>query len=469
MKHDYVLLTGATGLLGQYLMRDLLREGTRLAVAIRGSEKRSAEERLEQILQYWEAELGESLPRPVCLSADITQPRCGMNSHDLKWAAEHCSQMFHCAASLTFQEYRGEPWRTNVEGTRQVLRFCQEAAIRQMHYVSTAYVCGRRDDLVLENELDVGQEFRNDYEKSKFLAEKMMREEGEFDKLTVYRPVVITGDSRTGFTSTYHGSYLYIKLASVLAKNMEPDAKGNHHIPIRWGATGEERRNITPVDWNSEIICRLFHNPAAHGLTFQLAPREPLNMRKIIDYAARFFRITGIEFHGYGDNPDFKLNELERWIWSNVKIYGAYDFWDARFDTTNLDRFAGDHPSPYLDYEIAERLIRYAEEDRWGKRRLRDAQPAPCDVRRVLSQWSSADENQLGLASQEVGLDILGPGGGPFRIQWRGDRIVGFQRGLPSCSANAPLLRLTSQQLADLETEYGASAGGLRHLLQATA
>ena len=104
-----------------------------------------------------------------------------------------------------------------------------------MHYISTAYVCGHREDLVKEDEFDVGQEFRNDYENSKFQAEKLVRDFPEFDSLTVFRPVVITGDSITGYTSTYHGTYLYMKLARVLAAIPSPTKRAKNTYPFVGG------------------------------------------------------------------------------------------------------------------------------------------------------------------------------------------------------------------------------------------
>ena len=265
---NYMLLTGATGLLGQYLLRDLLLKGHRVAVLVRGSKHASPAERIEQTMQMWDREAGHPLPRPIVLPGELTEASLGLTDEQQQWVRTHCDGMLHCAASLTFFETKGEPWRTNVEGTRHVLDFCRALGIDEMHYISTAYVCGHRHDLVREDQLDVGQEFRNDYEKSKFLAEKLVREAGCFQSLTIYRPVVITGDSKTGYTSTYHGSYLYMKLARLLARSIEPDENGRRHLPISWGLTGNERRNITPVDWNSAVICKFLVTPEAHGRTY---------------------------------------------------------------------------------------------------------------------------------------------------------------------------------------------------------
>ena len=446
-KRPYIILTGATGLLGQYLMRDLLARGHHVAVIARANKRQSAAERIEQIMQMWDEQLGEPQRRPVCLEGDITQPLIGLSEDDLAWVQEHCGEMLHCAASLVFNELNGEPYRTNVEGTRHTLDLCTEANIDVMHYISTAYVCGRQEELVMEDQFDVGQEFRNDYENSKFQAERLVREHAGFNSLTIYRPVVITGDAVTGYTSTYHGTYLYMKVAKVLATNLDADEDGYRHLPVRWGLTGDERRNITPVDWNSEVICRLYENPDAHGRTFHLAPSHPITMRDAIGYGTDFFKIKGLTFAGFGlRGPapgEPRLNEMEKWLWANIQIYGSYDFMDPEFDWTNLKKFCPEPVCPPIDNECARKLIQYAEDDKWGRRKKPPAEEAPIDVSAYLEQKLQSNAQAVGVT---IGLDIVGNGGGPWTLELSGDQLVSYHRGIPS--GDAEVVTISSECLA---------------------
>src|SRR5215468_1712986 len=111
---DHILLTGATGLLGQYLLRDLLRAGEPVAVLARPRNGTSAKERVERLLHRW----GEPLPSPVCLEGDINTPGIGLDGPELDWAAQHCGRMLHCAASLSFRSLsrEEEPYKTNLRG-----------------------------------------------------------------------------------------------------------------------------------------------------------------------------------------------------------------------------------------------------------------------------------------------------------------------------------------------------------------
>ena len=124
----YLLLTGCTGLLGRYLMRDLMDRGVELAVLARPSRRKDPFTRVEAALCAWEELEGRKLPRPVVLSGDIASADFGLPADQYQWALRHCDGMLHNAASLSFVTTGrdAEPWRSNVDGTRNVLDFCRE-------------------------------------------------------------------------------------------------------------------------------------------------------------------------------------------------------------------------------------------------------------------------------------------------------------------------------------------------------
>ena len=117
----HLLLTGATGLLGRYLMRDLMEKGIPLAVLVRPSRRKSPAIRIEAAMRVWEQQLGRKLPRPVVLEGDISLPDFGLSPEQIKWAAENCDGMLHNAASLSFVTTGrdAEPWKSNVGGNSE--------------------------------------------------------------------------------------------------------------------------------------------------------------------------------------------------------------------------------------------------------------------------------------------------------------------------------------------------------------
>src|SRR5579872_447818 len=89
----YVFLTGATGLLGRYLIKDLTLAGLPLAVLVRPSRRATARHRVESVMCQLDGLLGRLLPRPVVLEGDITQPDLGLDARSIRWVAENCDTM----------------------------------------------------------------------------------------------------------------------------------------------------------------------------------------------------------------------------------------------------------------------------------------------------------------------------------------------------------------------------------------
>ena len=459
---DYTLLTGPTGLLGRYLLHDLLRAGHRVAVVVRPSDKQTAAERIESILQFWESDGSTLLPRPVCFEGDITEEFLGLDHEARQWVAKHCSSVLHNAAALKFhEEANGEPWRTNVEGTRHVLQLCHDTGIKRIHYVSTAYVCGTRSDTIMEDTLDSGQLFRNDYEKSKLEAETMVRGDSHFDQVTIYRPAVIAGDSQTGYTNTYHGLFMYLKLMAVLVRNTEPDSDGVRHTPLELTVTGDEPRNVIPVDWTSAVITHLFSTPQSHGRTFHLAPSTRMTARQMIEAGYSYFNSAGVEFVGPAKEcPEYGM---DRDTYENSMMYRDYEGSDPEFDTTNLRHFAAHLPCPTIDEPMLHRFMKFGEEDRWGKRREKPAK-VPFVVEDFLSSLigTAPELNELTPTNGEkhVGLDVCGPGGGQWTVTFAGERVVAYQPGISSgcgrvLTFDSPnLSELAAGNATSLESQY---------------
>jgi thioester reductase-like protein len=440
----YVLLSGATGLLGRYLVRDLLMAGHRLAILQRPSQREGCRERLEQTLQFWENQGQPPLPRPVCIEGDVSKPGLGLSEADQRWIAEHCDRFLHNAASLTFvnPDRLADPWQTNLNGVEYVLDCCRRLGIADLHHVSTAYVCGLREGVIREDQLEAPPRFRNDYEHSKFLAEQLVRKAADDDglRVTIYRPVVILGDSQTGYTASYHGAYLYLRLMSVILRQETPEADGRILCPVRLNLTGDELRNAVPVDWVSRVMVHLFDTPEAHGRTFHIASDQRIVSREFVEHGLSYFNAYGVEFRPVAQPYSDRISRIDAMAHENIGIYEEYQQTDPTFDTTNLKQFAGHIECPVVDREMIARFVQYGEADNWGKRRPPKARVGKWAEDLLLrclgepGQWTPSEE--VGQTSEPadldlVGLDLVGPGGGQWHFVLRDDRLLGYDRGLP--------------------------------------
>jgi thioester reductase-like protein len=442
---EYTLLTGSTGLLGRYLLRDLLLAEKKLVVVVRPGNDQTVQYRIETILQHWEHESGKALSRPIYMAGDVTEPLLGLDAPAIDWVTEHCTAIIHSAASLTFlTEGDGEPWRTNLDGTRHVLELCRATNIHELHYISTAYVCGMREEVIYETELDCGQTFRNDYEQSKLQAEKLVRGDEFITNLTVYRPAVIAGDSQSGYTNTYHGLFMYLKIMSILARSVEPDSDGVRRTEIQLHLNGDEQRNVIPVDWAAAVISHIFCTPTAHGQTYHLAPQVRMTPRDMIAAGYSYFNSTGVEFIGPTAAVQSDGSDMKRHAYDNSTLYRDYEYSDPIFDTTNLEKYAAHLPCPVIDESMLHRFMSFGEQDRWGKRRPRALKPW-FDVAEFLT---SAVVESLGGDSrwQMLGLDLIGPGGGQWTLALSDDRLVAAEPGI--CEACEEVFTLPTQVFA---------------------
>lgn len=379
---SHLLLTGATGLIGRYLLLELLERGVPLAVVVRPQREKSGRERIEAIVRELEQTAGTALPRPVCLEGEVSAAGLGMNRESRDWVARHCGRLLHNAASVTFDgaDRTQEPWRTNLLGTQQVLTFMQDSGMRDLHWVSTAYVCGNRTSRIQEDDLDCGQPFRNDYERSKCAAELMVRRAGFLDSLTVYRPSIVVGDSQTGYTNSYHNIYLFLQFTHILSQGAERDAAGRWHHPVRLAFSGEEELNLVPVDWVGAAIAHLVQTPGCQGRTYHLTHPQPTTCGQMEQALARYFNYYGVRFVGTEGIPPGEANELEQMFYASLAAHDSYWLQHPKFDCRHALAALAHLPCPTIDVEYLLRLFEFAVRHRFGKRPRSRTTSAPASL-----------------------------------------------------------------------------------------
>ena len=255
-----LLLTGATGFLGGELLARLLERSERTVYAlVRADSDDEAQLRLQRVI---ESLLGSAEPwrdRAVAIAADMTRPDLGMDAARRRWLAERVTQVVHCAASVSFTLGLEESREINVEGTRRVLDFAELCAARGgldcFTHVSTAYVAGTYPGRFTERDLDVGQRFRNPYERTKFEAELLLRERGRTLPVQVLRPSIVVGDSKSGWTASFNVLYGPLR---AFALGAFPAIPARRSAPV----------DVVPVDYVADAVLALAGRP---GTTYHLA------------------------------------------------------------------------------------------------------------------------------------------------------------------------------------------------------
>jgi thioester reductase-like protein len=360
----FLLLTGATGLLGRFLMRDFMARGFPLAVLVRPTRRRTAVERIEDVLNRGLPAPVQYGRRPVVVEGYVdgaTGAVCIAQS-DRDWISSHVGSVVHCAASLEFDHSvtSNEPFRTNVDGTQALIGFCRSNGIRSIHYVSTAYICGDRRGPILETDVDCGQATHNAYEKSKLIAEALLATQSDvFDSVTIYRPSIIVGDYTRGFTSTFHGFYLPLKILQVLL----PQNLFQQDVSAFWSALGmssQDSKNLVPVDWVSAAMTRIVGAPSLHGRTYHLTNRRGTSVGLIGEVFADALSAVATESRFRGE-----VATVFETFSQQMTPYRAYWGDDPEFDRRHLEAALPDFPAPVLSHRALLRLVRFALEHRF--------------------------------------------------------------------------------------------------------
>ncbi|MCS6884758.1 MAG: SDR family oxidoreductase [Acidobacteriota bacterium] len=290
-----ILLTGASGFLGSELLCRLLRDypQEKIHVLLRAASEAEAHQRLHRILELKEV---DDARRAQCvpLVGDVVYEDLGLATKYDPIAVE-VTEIFHTAANTSFNQKLEDARKVNCQGTVNVATFAERAqqlgGFRRLHHVSTAYVCGNRSGLILEDELECGQDFSNTYEQSKYEAEIYLRAKLTEVPITIYRPSIIVGDSKTGRTQHFYVIY----------------------EPMRWFCQGqlsflpckpEIRLDIVPVDYVAEAIIAIARRDDSVGKTYHLSagPQRSLNLRSLVEHCSLVINAYNRE-HGYQELP----------------------------------------------------------------------------------------------------------------------------------------------------------------------
>jgi nucleoside-diphosphate-sugar epimerase len=268
-----VLMTGFPGFLASALLPQILTRTEGEAICLVQSKFAPlAAERAEAL-----AALDPDLAGRIRLvEGDITQPGLGIGDESLADVTE----AWHLAAVYDLAVARELAMRVNVDGTRNVLDALAHCAnLERLHYFSTCYVSGRFTGPFLEDDLETGAPFNNYYEETKNLAEvEVRRRMAAGLPVTIYRPAIVVGDSRTGETQKYDGPYFILQWLLRQPRYAV--------LPLA-GDPAMTRVNVVPRDFIVAAVGHLSGLPQSLGKTYQLADPHPLTVAEIAQTLAQ--------------------------------------------------------------------------------------------------------------------------------------------------------------------------------------
>ena len=361
------LLTGATGFLGQFLLRDLLKKGRRVIALVR-SEPADGLRRVADLLRPLGVNVDEAVRAGNLLVVSGGLPG---RLPEPDWG--QTDEIVHCAASLQlFQNGDLDPFQTNVDGTRALLDWADQNGVTRFHAVSSAYVCGMNTGLIYESFHEPEPSFQTDYERSKWLGERELARWAERPGrvLTVYRPSFVVGETNSGYTTQYFGFYQLARLVSMLKQCNGHSPNGDDtYVSVRIPLQPDRCHNLVPVDFASRLICEAVANPALHGRIYHICdPRPPNN-----DFWKRCFEECFHLHGGYFVDPRAgggARSAEEAMLWDQLDVLVPRLHHTPQFDqrnTTEIMRSAN-LSYPAFNHDRVRRLLDYAVSTGWGKK-----------------------------------------------------------------------------------------------------
>ncbi|CAG2239852.1 unnamed protein product [Mytilus edulis] len=317
-----VLLTGATGFLGAFLLREiLLQTKCMIKCLVRELPDTTPNQRLEKSLQQFGVLPSDGKPseqqtliqsmytkRVEIIKGDVALINMGMNEDDYTYLCTDIDFIIHAAAYVNlvypYEAFTGP----NVTGTRNVVMFSCTGKIKPIHYISTDAVFpnGMKNCSEDDNIEDNHTELNDGYSQSKWVAEQLISRAGQKGlPVVIYRLGNMSGDRKQAFWNPLDFTLLVLQAC----------AKYGYAPDVDWDM------EMTPVDFAAEFIVRCTFNlstilgrPTTLSMTNHYIQEESQKNGSNGSFTASIQRLL----ESYLTSPDFFSN-LSTYKTDNLK------------------------------------------------------------------------------------------------------------------------------------------------------
>jgi dephospho-CoA kinase len=270
--HEVALVTGFPAFTARRMIAKLLASEpeTKLYVLARDKFAPHADQLLETLGAGDRAEV---------LVGDVCDMDLGLSSVEYRALSRELSWIHHLAGIYWMGIDEKTARSVNVTGTRTVLDLARDAPrLERVVHWSTAMVSGDRRGTWYEEDLEAGQKFHNAYERTKFEAEKLVRSAMHKLPITIMRPGIIVGDSKTGEIDKLDGPYYLITLIATNVSGVRLPLLGRAEAPL----------HLVPIDYVVEAASQILRREDTMGKTFHIVDPAPLRARDVFDAVADY-------------------------------------------------------------------------------------------------------------------------------------------------------------------------------------
>jgi amino acid adenylation domain-containing protein/thioester reductase-like protein len=298
-----ILLTGATGFLGAFLLDELLRSTTaNIYCLVRCSSRKVGSQKLQRNLERYALIEATQSPRVIIIPGDLAEPLFGMTEMEFRYLASQIDLIYHNGAYVNLVYPYAAMREINVLGTQEILRLASQVKVKPVHFVSTLDVFqsahhSQLAELAENDDFPATELPGSGYAQTKWVAEKLVKAAHDRGIPTcIHRPGMIIGHSQTGYSNTED-------TISRLVKGL---------IQLRIAPVIDLPMHLTPVDYVSQAIVQLASQPQDWGKAFHYSNPHSLSLAELVDY----MRSLNYEM------PDL---DYDRWLQALIDLDATQD------------------------------------------------------------------------------------------------------------------------------------------------
>lgn len=331
-----ILLTGATGFLGGKLIKNIINESNHTVYVIARNMKKA--EALRESFTPQEQE------RIQFIEGDITSPYSGLSKEKMDELKGSIDIVYHLAALVKFdQDLRDELFSVNYDGTKHVLDLASYCEVKKFYYVSTAYTVGK-NPIGKEDLYPTEGPFNNPYEESKVKSEHLVFSYRDKMDVSIFRPAIIVGDSKTGEADSHFTLYGFMRALDLFKRKTlrKKDADGTFYRVI---ASKEGTSNFVPVDYVADIL-GLAVSKAEPDMIYNITnPNPPTNLEilHMLKNALDFDHLSIVD-----DHKDYDLTPEEQRLNQMVEVFRPYLESSIKFKDDNTQKLIQGTETPHL-------------------------------------------------------------------------------------------------------------------------
>lgn len=268
-----ILLTGATGFVGAFLLHELLQQtAADIYCLVHADSTKVARTKLENCLQSYQLWKVDFQSRIIPVIGDLSKSLLGLSEAQFLKLATDIDAIYHNGDWVDHVLPYSVLKSTNVEGTREILRLACQTRVKAVHFISTTRVLDTDksgEKIIREQDcIDSGRVPPNGYFQSKWVAEKLVKAAGGRGlPICIYRLGRISGHSKTGVFD--QNNFLYQLIIGCLELGNVPNA--------------EMMQDVIPVDYVARAIIHLSQQQNSWGKSFHITHPQPVSTNVFFD------------------------------------------------------------------------------------------------------------------------------------------------------------------------------------------